>query len=347
MKPLVYEFAAMIVVAMSWPAFGAGPAAAGGGGAGPAPAPVAAPAVPSQTGLPSLQDVRKEFDAGSYRDVLRDLTRLRDSREWSSGLVDHYDLLMLRGQTFLRLKMPGPAQQAFAGAAKETRDKKKSAAAETLALLVKRSIALKYTPKPANKDDKPSAIDIVNPAGRKEALAALLKDEMKAAHAKLEAASQADSLVPILKAAPILAQLRKTELGVTGETAWTKDFAAGLAKHSHELMANALYVMHSRIDAIRVSARTMLPMYAAGRAGANFQGPPNGFRERGLDPNQLKELRNDIAACSKIPLAAKDLSESFGADNADYKDVVTQAKNLSKWAQQIQSGVFLEYSEKP
>ncbi|HZL34451.1 MAG TPA: hypothetical protein VFC78_04015 [Tepidisphaeraceae bacterium] len=302
---------------------------------------------PEAPPLPTLEEAHAAFAAGQYPTVLQSLNRIAESRQWTDGIVDHYDLLMLRGHTYIQLKESSAAQSAFAQAAKAATDKKKAAAATVLQLLIRQSPGFKYPPRPAKKEDKPDPIDIIDPAKRADALKTFLADERLTVRPKLEAASQATSLLPIMKAVPAIKRLHTIELGVTGDDSWTTDFSAGLAKHAHELMYNAMYVMHGRIDGIRKSAMTLIPVIIARRGGPiNPYSPPTGARQRGLDDRQSAELRGDIAACDKFPEAARELTAAFATDPKYYKDVCDQAKGLSDWAGKILQGINLDYDDK-
>ena len=91
--------------------------------------------------LPSGDELRQQFDSGDYTGVLRGIGRVLalNPAKLSEGGYDRFDLLMLRGESQLRLKQTSAALLTFHQAAKETKDPQQASVALATESLVRRS----------------------------------------------------------------------------------------------------------------------------------------------------------------------------------------------------------------
>src|SRR4051812_1284616 len=83
--------------------------------AAPKPAP-AQPAAPAGRSVPSAGDVRELFEKGDYTQALRQ-AGVALAAKGENAAPDRYELLVLKGESLLRLKNNKDAAEAFDGAA--------------------------------------------------------------------------------------------------------------------------------------------------------------------------------------------------------------------------------------
>ena len=178
---------------------------------------------------PSIGKAESDFNSGDYRASLAEISRLLTTNAARPGTQARYDAFMLRGECMLRLKMPEPAQQAFIAASrvvKQDADTTGAATAEGLAILVKKSQGLMYTPAHG------SPIDIVDPEHRKEALAALYADLAAAIKPRVQKAMQDTSLKPLHDLIPAVFDVYNVEVAATGKATQTEGMAKAMGEHA-------------------------------------------------------------------------------------------------------------------
>src|SRR3954453_556803 len=134
----------------------------------------AAAAQPTSAGPQTQQPLtfasaQGDFDKGDYKGCLGKISKLLTTGAYKSDSPERYDLLMLRGESLLRLKQKQPAQAAFEAAMKMMRkqeDVQRAAGATAMVALVKASTpALAYQQKKGG-----DAVDIIEPASRLKAM---------------------------------------------------------------------------------------------------------------------------------------------------------------------------------
>src|SRR5687768_7740501 len=168
----------------------------------PAPNPVA-PAKPAAGGdkadasapaLPSMDEIRRLYEARRDPEVLKALSRVINLRGDAAKDYDRHQLWLIKGETHLRMKAAKPALLAFREAAAAAPDDRTRAEAEATALLVKRAKNLVFTPstKPkagaGNVGGVGGGIDVLDPEQRRAGFHALFVDELAAAGPKVKAA---------------------------------------------------------------------------------------------------------------------------------------------------------------
>ncbi len=287
--------------------------------------------------LPTQDELHQLFDQGKYGPVLQKLQRVLILKGVAAKPYDRHDLLRLRGEASLRLKMPQQAEQAFTEASKEALDANAVALDLATQLLIHRSQAAQYQPK--SKDSKgkmQDPIPILDPDKRKEALAALFRDELLASEPKIKAVRDSKSLPPIMQVMPTIASLRILELAATGgQDEETKKLILELAKHAEGLMGDAVQAMAKNVDALDKYANQLLefdeivadPAYGTRRVAR--------WRKRGLQPKDQQELRNVENTCDQIVPASREFSDALGVDGAGLDAVRTAADKVGRKADQI------------
>ena len=135
--------------------------------------------------LPTIEQLKQSLQANKPQEVLSGVAKILAIRGEAAKAYDRYELFSLRGEAYLRNKAMPPAAEAFVNAAKETTDPQKQASARANEILIRKSKATGYLPKPAPRTPgaaatKPSGpMPIVEPADRKEAMVALFTDERR------------------------------------------------------------------------------------------------------------------------------------------------------------------------
>src|SRR4051794_14531765 len=84
------------------------------------PAAAATPQAKPQQAL-TFAAAQADFDKGDYKGCLGKISKLLTTGAYKSDSPERYDLLMLRGESLLRLKQKQPAQAAFEAAMKMMR----------------------------------------------------------------------------------------------------------------------------------------------------------------------------------------------------------------------------------
>ena len=220
-----------------------------------APASSAAPR-DAKDALPSMAELRRQFDEAQYQDVLKQIQRLLQLKGDAAKPYDRYELFCLRGECFLRIKSMSLAADAFEDAAEAAKDNsKKEGVARGTAVLIRRAKQVGYVPRPAKAERgkppppaPPEPMKIIEEADRKAAFARLLEDERAAVVPKVEAAQNVTSIPPIIDVARLLGDLQAVEIAATGKGDQTQAMTKDLAAHAHDLISTALDAMNDAIE---------------------------------------------------------------------------------------------------
>lgn len=285
--------------------------------------------------LPTVDDIRALYDKGEYKETLKQLSRLLSLKGPAAEGMDRYSLLMLRAESHLRLKANSGATQALTEAAKAAPDDESAAEARALALLIKRSKNLQFTPKVAAGGKAGSGpIDITDDERRGDALAALYESERAALKPKLVKADKAKTLPPIAEAMKAAAELRDLELAATGKDEDTADTLDRLVQRTHKLMARGLDEAAKRTEAIAERANQLIEYTQRTNNGTERR-----TRRRGLDSNDSRELKGIVETCRKVFESCKELAEGFAREeDADqFADLQEQAEDVGRRAQDVRT----------
>jgi hypothetical protein len=250
-------------------------------------------------GPPSEAQLQQMFKDGDYQGVALKATRVLQIKGEAAKGYNRAKVLMLKAEAQLRLKQVSQALEAFAAAAKEATDPKEAATATATEILVRKSPGLKYTLRPKG-GGKPEMLDILDEAGRKQAMAALYADEAALAAPKIKAAENAKTLPVIIEALKTVAHLGALELAANGTDEKTAASAKELGTHAQTLMTDAVRSIANDVQKIGLSANSVMR-----------QSDGNGgyiMAKRGLSPQDTRALRADADNGGKIADAAKELS---------------------------------------
>lgn len=293
--------------------------------------------------VPTTEDIRALYEKGEYNDTLKQVARVLSLKGKAAEGFDRYELLILRAESHLRLKATGAALPALEEAAKAAPDDAAVAKARALAILIKRSKQLQYTPKVAAiktpgakasgaKGGRAEPISITDDERRPEAFQALYEGERAAATQKVAAATKGKTLPAVATAMKAVAPLRDLELAATGKDDETAKTLDELVKRAQKLMANGLDDLSKRTERIADRANEMIPVTVR-RNGRAVERD----RRRGLDNNQVRELKNVIDTCRQVIASCNELAEGFAEDDAPFEDLVEQATDTGERANDILS----------
>ena len=155
--------------------------------------------------LPTPEQLHKLFNDGQYQPLLQKLVRVLQLKGTAAQGYDRIDLLMLRGEVFLRLKQQPKAIESFDAALTEIAaadpkspvDPKVAAVARATELLVKQSKQYVYTPKTMKVGVPSQPVSVLDMAQRKAGFAALLADMTADLTPKAKAAKSANRWCPL------------------------------------------------------------------------------------------------------------------------------------------------------
>jgi hypothetical protein len=287
--------------------------------------------------LPTMEQIQQDFDSQKYPDVLKKLSQVLPLKGQAAQGYDRVALLMLKGETHLRLKQPAPSSEAFSSAAKEATDEKLIGQCNATALLVKRSTNGMYQPK---QPSAPSAgaspgraapIDIIDPNSRKDAMLALFNDESKTVLAKAESLKKQKSLPPVADGIKQLGQLRALELAATGSDATCKQAVADLGSHANQLMQAELKKMGEQVEKIARQANETHSSQQT-RADGTIEVVTS---KRGLTSVDQNALKTVINTCKNIVSACDEFAAVLGADGSGFTATSGQSSQLSTRADEV------------
>ena len=285
--------------------------------------------------LPTVEEIRKLIDGGNGAEALKQLNRLLALRGKAAAPYEKYELLTLKGDAHLKLRANEAAASSFRQAAADTEDKVKQATARATEQLIRRSKNLAYTPKKVAKGGAAEPIDVVEPESRQRALAALFVDEAAPVLPKLEAAKDAKSVGPMIKAMQAARELEYLELAANGSADQVAGMVAELKDRGKQMLAKVMERAAKRTDRIAEMANEMenvkqiMPTSRGGYRSVTVQ------RRRGVQREDVTELKGIIDACDEVEAQAKALVEATGADEEEVEEIVDAAEDLKVHVQRM------------
>jgi hypothetical protein len=297
------------------------------------------PVAPARGQAPDVatttEDIKAAFEKGDYQETLKLLSRVLSIRGKAAQGIDRYPLLMLRAESYLKLRTQTLAVQALedaAKAAKAVEDDKGAAQARAVTMLIKRSKGLQFTPKVAVGERKALApIDITDEKKRPEALEALYAEEKALAKPLVQAADKGKSLVPVAKALKVVVALKDLEVAATGSDAETADTIKDLVDRAHKLMSRGLDEMTRKTDRIAERANELIQKEVLRTDGTREYVT----RRRGIVNEESKELKQYVEDCKRIVESCKELTASFTDDAEPFEDLEDQAKDTAERAYDV------------
>jgi hypothetical protein len=275
-------------------------------------------------GVPTTDEIRQMLADKQYRRVLREVARVSALKGEDAAAYDKGQLLLLRGEAQLGLRIQPGAAKSFRDAADTATRDEDRATARALAMLLSKSEDLVYTPKTGEATGR--GIDII--ADRKAALAALLADEFAAVEPKAQDAQGAKSIADVLEAAKAAAPVGQLELAVTGSRKRVDEMMNGFATQIATLLDQTLLDLDRQADNIEQSAQTMMaipPEALGGRQDPKFVKA----KKRGLAPGDQGALRWIMDNCREVVSRNRDVALELVADPDRFRSASDFAIRLS------------------
>ena len=268
--------------------------------------------------------LRQMFNNNQYPDLLPKLNAALASTMGPADVANHYDLLVLKGETLLRTHSYEGARDAFRAASIVKTDKKKARIAEATAELIKRSDSGKYQSEFPSDAAKPAAqppapIDIVETDSRKSAFNALFADLLANAKPDLDQCESTASLSPIIAAAGDISYARPIELAGTDDDKQSVDQLKKLADQANTLMTAALKKLDAKISTVSK---------ASGRRNKVTRFGTVVSSGRTTDANSLGGLSSVVTQARQIAAATVKM-ESIFQEIGDFKTVETAANKTA------------------
>ena len=122
---------------------------------------------PGEPPPPSMDELRRMFDAQQYQDVVRHVVKVLSLKESPAG-YDRHELLRLKAESHLRLGDAEPAAKSFDDAAVVAKDEATAALDRATALLSRRARQNIYKPKTTSSAvGAGEGLPLLDPVGRK------------------------------------------------------------------------------------------------------------------------------------------------------------------------------------
>lgn len=277
--------------------------------------------------LATREELRQIHDAGQYRICVQQIGRvLRAGNAGQS--YDQYDLLLLRGDCLLHLEDPASAQLTYSAAAKSP-VAAQSREGRAMAFLLESSARMAYRPR--DHRDAGDGIYLVNEQGRRDALKAILEDELRSNKTNFDRASKADNLGPIRDVLPKLQDLYAVERTATGGDAQMRPVLDAIGQRARTLIERELDLREQTVAAL--DRRANLPVDAPG--GGWWWA---GYARRGLntyDRRELRELIEYLQRVEETTRLGRELATSFDDDTALWEPLIHRAVKAARGAQDV------------
>jgi hypothetical protein len=275
----------------------------------------------------ALAAAKQAFDAGKYQDavttIARELARNLEVRNPGPS-PQRYQLLMLKGESFLRLNERISAADAFAQARTSAADPGQAAMAVANSLLARESPNNKYV---STRNRTAPPIDILDPASRKQAAAAMKDDRMAALEPKVAQAKTADMLPIMFEVLKPLLDVAALEYAATGSSDQTRATLAQLGSHARELINAELKRISYRLSALEDASNSV-------------EGTGNLLSRRGLHSNEIDEVKETVQYLKQIEQTARDvrrLGQTMGLQTAAWEPIASDSADLIDRAQAMLS----------
>jgi len=278
------------------------------------------------TSAQTIGDAQKAFDGGDYRGALKSIADALSLKQSPLPPDQQYALLMLKGESLLKLGERTYAIDAFnaASRAAATREIKNAAIAKANAVLIQRSQGAVY--RPAGGKD---TINIVNPATRKEAMRVAYDDLLAQYTNKFKAVLEGNSLPPMLALVPTLGDLYVLESAAEGDPKKTTEILKSFGLHARSLMEKELGRENRRVEDLSALANSLI--------GSDFVNGST-IDRRGLwtpERNELEEIIEYVQKIQKAAQKGRQIAISFGFTGENWDGIIAESGDVLDRAQEL------------
>lgn len=288
-------------------------------------------------------EIRQMVTDKQFKRVLREVARAMQLKGDDAAPYDRGELLLLRADAQLGMRIEPSAAKSFRDAAEapatspDVRD-----TGRAMSLLMSRSERLVYT---TRSGDAPGReIDIVN--DRKAALEALLADELAAYEPKIRAAKEKKSIAEVLETVKGVEPIAAVERAATGSTRRTDELRSGFVGQVETLLDDALVELDRRADDVETRARALIAVPQEIRAG---QAPPKTMKVKktGLSPADEAALKGVMDTCREIVSRNREVAQQLGAEPDRFRRASDSAIRLADKAGAILRADYSGITERP
>jgi hypothetical protein len=266
----------------------------------------------------AITEARKTFDAGDYRQALREISKGLSLTAPEPTPDEKYQLLMLRGESLLRIGERAYAVNAFEAAANATADLQKAAVAKATAVLITLSSGPVYQPTGGAGEPIP----IVPPDSRTRAMHAAFGDQRDRHMPAIKRALEGDTLPPMLELVPRLGDMFVLELTSQGQATQTSQILQSFGEHARSLMGQELRRIRRRVASLDQLENSLI----------EIERPWNSWLDRrGLRTAERDDLRQLTEYAERIRDAAlhgRRITRSFGLKGEDWDPVLAEATDI-------------------
>jgi hypothetical protein len=263
-------------------------------------------------------EAQKAFDAGEYRQALRDISKGLSLTAPEPTPNEKYELLMLRGDSLLRLGERAYACDAFGAATDAAPDFSSAATAKATAVLITLSGGPAY--RPTRGQGEP--IPIAPPESRAKAMSAAFEDLRDRYMPAIRKALDGNTLPPLLELVPPLGDMFVLELTSRGQAIQTSQILRAFGEHARLLMERELLRIRGRVASLEQLANSLVE--ADRMWGSRLD-------RRGLRTSErtdLQELTEYAANIRDAALNGRRIARSFGLEGQDWDPVLAEADEV-------------------
>lgn len=259
--------------------------------------------------LPSMEELQKSLDDKNYPAVLTGTSRVLQLRGPVTASYHRTAVWMLKAEAQVQSSQFLAAAQAYTGGAEEkdaTPDEKDLALAS--AMLMKHSDRKGYQPAATREHPAPQAFDVLDPAKRKDAMAALF--EVNLADLTQRAGNTKDALNPgpIVVVLKKIAEQRPLERTVDKSTDKLDAIEKIIGQNYTDQITKWSTACTTRLDALQtLSQQTIIKPYTDARGQTQ-----NRTTIRGLMSPEQTEIRNMTSAAKNYAQAEQQISDLMG-----------------------------------
>lgn len=296
----------------------------------------AAPA--SKPALPTQEDIQKAFDAKDYAGVLEKLGRVLPLKGDAAAPYDRYELLILKGESHLRLKQLKSAGDAFAAAAKETKEDDKAAIARATQRVLREAKGTEVRRHVPKRGEKLVSADLIDPDHRADAFKIVYDDLRTVAQPKVKAALRSESLQQIDDALKSIADLRDLEIASSGGDTENLATQQELSERGKHLIEKELGRMQKDVADIRDNANQIVRekiIESTSLTGRNPDSTSVMTVRRGISKEDRVHLETIMADCKRAIETSKALARATGGTEEDADKLVEQAKDIGRVAERV------------
>jgi hypothetical protein len=292
-------------------------------------------------GVPTTEEIRQMLADKQHKRVLREVARALHLKGDDAAAYDRGELLLLRAEAQLGMRIEPAAARSFKEAAEAATRDEHRATGRAMALLIARSELLVYRPRTGEGAGRD--IDIV--ADRKAALEALLADELALLEPRVARAKEKKKIADVLETAKAVEPVAELEFAATGGRKRTDELRGGIVTQVEALLDEALIDLDRKADAIEAGATALVVVPQSVAPGKELKTVK--VKKRGLTTPDEAALKGTMEACRDVVSRNREVAEQLGADPQRFGRASDFAIRLSAKAGAILRADYGEIEERP